>query len=177
MSDAYLYAIAAIAGSVIGALATLVASWVSQRSQQKAERMSRAVSKRQELYEEFIDEASKLYADGMIHELGDPSKLVRLYAVLNKLRLSAPARMLAKAEEIMPRILQLYQAPAPKKHFDLSQAIQRHDDLDLLRAFSDACRDDLHHGARGAHRGAAHAPMAADATLAGEPGPARIRDI
>ena len=176
MNDAYLYAIAATAGSVIGALATLVASWASQRSQQRAERMSRAVSKRHELYEEFIDEASKLYADAMLHELDDPSKLVRLYSVLNKLRLSAPARMLAKAEEIMQRILQLYQAPAPKKHFEVSQAIQRHDDLDLLRPFSDACRDDLHPGARGVHKRATHAPMA-DVTLAGTPDPARTRDI
>ncbi|MBV8535894.1 MAG: hypothetical protein JO128_09900, partial [Alphaproteobacteria bacterium] len=94
----------------------------------------------------FIEETSKLYADALVHEFGDPSKLVRLYALISKLRLTAPARMVAQADEVMLHIMKLYQAPPEKKRFDLSQVMARRDELDLLRTFSEAGREDLHHG-------------------------------
>ncbi|HTY68346.1 MAG TPA: hypothetical protein VMH36_16955 [Alphaproteobacteria bacterium] len=151
MSDAYLYATAGIVGSIIGALSSLGTTWMSQRAQAQSEHVIRSANKRRELYEAFIDETSQLYADALVHEFGDPSKLVRLYALISKLRLTAPARMVAKADEVMLHIMELYQAPPSKKRFDLSQVTARRDELDLLRTFSEAGRDDLHHGARGIH--------------------------
>ena len=111
MNDAYLAALSAISGSVIGALATLGTTWVSQRTQERAEHHIRAVSRRQQLYEEFMEEASKVYSDALVHELGDLSKLVRLYALMSKLRLFAPAHILAHADEIAAKLIAAGRAP------------------------------------------------------------------
>jgi hypothetical protein len=37
-------------------------------------------------YKVFIEEAAKLYADTLVHEMSDISKLVRLYAMINRMR-------------------------------------------------------------------------------------------
>jgi len=162
MNDTYLAALSAISGSVIGALATLGTSWVSQRTQERAEHHIRAINRRQQLYEEFMEEASKVYSDALVHELGDLSKLVRLYALMSKLRLFAPAHILGHADEILQHIIQLYRTS--EKHFDISQALKNPEDLDLLREFGDACREDLHHRAGGEYT--PHKPSSAMAAAA-----------
>jgi len=163
MNDAYLAALSAISGSIIGALASLGTSWVSQRTQERAEHHIRAISKRQQLYEDFMEEASKVYSDALVHELGDLSKLVRLYALLSKLRLFAPAHILAHADEILQQIIKLYRAP--EKHFDIAQALKRPEQLDLLKEFGDACREDLHHRAQGTHKPRKQSLAMADAVF------------
>ena len=92
------------------------------------------------LYEEFIEEASKLFADSIAHQLDDPSKFVRLYALVGRLRLFAPPHVISSAEEVMQRIAESYHLP----NRDFRNPEDRHpDDVDLLRAFSETCREDL----------------------------------
>ena len=65
MEPAYLSAFAALAGSVIGGLTSLTASWVTQRVQANAQQRAHDVGVREDLYRVFIDEASKSYADAL----------------------------------------------------------------------------------------------------------------
>ena len=103
--------------------------------------MERAISRRESLYGEFVDEASRIFGDALTHKLDDVSKLVRLYGLLSKLRLFAPATVLLIADKVMERILQTYGMPEIDVHV-LVQT-QYAANLDVLREFSEACRKDL----------------------------------
>jgi hypothetical protein len=58
MNDVYFTAMAALAGSAIGTLASVGTTWLNQHAQERAHRL---VEMRTQLYEEFMDEASRLY--------------------------------------------------------------------------------------------------------------------
>jgi len=53
-----------LAGSAIGGITSFASAWLTQQPSGPAKRFREKTS-RQKLYEQFIDEASKLYADGM----------------------------------------------------------------------------------------------------------------
>ena len=106
----------------------------------RAERLSQATARRENLYGEFIEEASKLFTDALCHEFDDPSKFVHLYALVGKLRLFAPANVVSEAEEVMRCIVETYHLP--NRDFR-NQEGRRENEIDVLRAFSEACRHDL----------------------------------
>ena len=68
MDSPYLPAVAALAGSAIGGLTSFASAWLTQRHQDRANRLSRDKARRQKVYRQFIDEASKLYADALVHD-------------------------------------------------------------------------------------------------------------
>jgi hypothetical protein len=140
MNSAYISAIAALAGSGIGAIASFATTWLSQDAQERTRRVAQRVARREHVYGEFIEEASKLFTDALTHELEDPSKFVRLYALIGRLRLLAPADVIASAEQVMQHIVETYYLP--NRDFSNPQDRPR-DDIDVLRAFSEACREDL----------------------------------
>jgi len=141
MDNAYMSAIAVLAGSAIGALASSATTWLTQHSQERAQRVAQAMTRRERLYGEYIEEASKLFTDALTHQLDDPSKFVRLYALVGNLRLCASAEVIVKADEVMRHIVETYKRP----NIDFRNLEDRQeDDTDVLRAFSEACREDLH---------------------------------
>ena len=75
------------------------------------------------------------------HKLDDISKLVHLYALVSKLRLFAPPKVIATADEVMRRILQTYEGPDRDVHVLVKELDQR--ELDMLQTFSQSCRRDL----------------------------------
>src|SRR3984893_17596110 len=141
MDNAYMSAIAALAGSAIGAFASFATTWLTQQSQERAQRFAQAMTRREHLYGEFIEEASKLFTDALTHQLDEPSKFVRLYALVGNLRLCASADVIWKSEEAMHLIFETYNRP----NIDFRNLEERQEnDTDVLRAFSEACREDLH---------------------------------
>jgi hypothetical protein len=142
MNNAYIPAFAALAGSAIGALASFATTWLTQHAQERAQRYAQAMNVREQLYGGFIEEASKLFTDALSHELDDPSKFVALYALVAKLRLFASARVIANAEEVMRSIVKTYNQP--NRDFRKQLDIDEQPKHDLLREFSEACRQDLH---------------------------------
>jgi UTP:GlnB (protein PII) uridylyltransferase len=141
MDAGYISALAALAGSAIGALASFATSWLNQASQARAARRAQDQARREALYGDFIREASHLFADAFEHELDDPSKLVRLYAIVSMLRLFGHPQTLQAAEDVMKRIGATYFEPNKelRRFADITHA----GDLDPLYAFSQACRDEL----------------------------------
>jgi hypothetical protein len=141
MNDAYMSGIAALAGSATGALASFATTWLTQYKQERAQRFAQAMALRHRLYGEFMEEASKLFTDALSHELDDASKFVSLYALVGKLRLFATANVISKAEEVMRLIVETYHLP----NRDFRNPEDRHEpDVDVLRAFSEACREELY---------------------------------
>jgi hypothetical protein len=146
MNSALLSAMAAVAGSGVGAFASFASTWLTLSSQERATRLGQALSHREQFYGEFIDEAARLVADAMTHHLDDPSKIVRLYAMVGKMRLFGPPHIVSRAETVMRQIVEIYARPNVDLH-DPSQT--RRDSVDILRQFSEMCREDLNHLARG----------------------------
>ena len=103
--------------------------------------MERSISRLENLYGEFIEEASRLFSDAFSHKLEDAAKLVELYALLSKLRLIAPADVLLAANNVMERLLQTYAMPEADSRILTSAEAARN--LDLLRTFSEVCRKSL----------------------------------
>ena len=132
-------ALAALGGSIVGALASFMTTWITISGQEWAKTLTRAMLKGGNLYGEFVEEASKLITDALGHELDDVSKFVQLYALTNKLRLFAPADVLAAMDEAMDRILETCRSP----NLDL-RTREAQPKVDIRRAFSQACRSDLY---------------------------------
>jgi hypothetical protein len=145
MEAAYLSAFSALAGSAIGATASLTTTWLTQRYQDRSQRLAQERARRERLFGEFIDQASQLYADALSHTaLEDPARLVPLYATIGKLRLFASKRTIADA--VMARIVETYYLPnmdftaRPSPPAGDSDMLR---DFDLLRDFTEACRAEL----------------------------------
>jgi len=138
MDAAYLSALAALAGSAIGGLTSLGASWLTQRVQVTAQRHAHELSRREELYKDFMDEASAAFADAFERSEADVAKLVRLYALVSRMRVVSSERVVEQADAVMRTIMETYRAP----NRSLREATEKAEPsaLDPLRAFSDACR-------------------------------------
>ncbi len=141
MDAGFVSALSALAGSAIGALASLVTTWLTQHSQTRLTQRLQDRARREALYSEFIREASKLFGDAFEHELDDPAKLVQLYALVSTIRLFGNPQTLDAAERVIDQIGTTYFAP--NKDLRLFASIARQAELDPLCAFSNACREEL----------------------------------
>ena len=141
MDPAYLSVFAALAGSTIGGLTSFATSWLTQHSQFRAQRHEQDIARREDLYKDFIEEASKLYADAYEHDQADTSKLVRLYALVSRMRLLSSPTIIENADRVARVIIATYLAP--NKTFRDVTEILDNDALNPLREFSNACREEL----------------------------------
>ena len=98
--------LAAIMGALVGGLASLASTWVSERSRHRRDLNQREITKRETAYSEFIQYASKLYVESATHNLNDhdaylESELegaVSLYGIASRIRLFASDRVIKEAE-------------------------------------------------------------------------------
>lgn len=134
-------ALAALLGSVAGASAAIATTWISQRSQTRRELAKWEMRKRETLYGEFITEAARLLSDAFDHTLDKPETLVKLYAILGRIRLVSSEAVFNAAEECSSRILDVY--ATPNRTVDELISAIRSDEMAFLRKFSDACRVEL----------------------------------
>jgi hypothetical protein len=141
MNPAYLPALAALAGSAIGGLTSLASAWLTQQHQDRIKRFSQDKTGRQKLYRQFIEEASKLYADALVHEQAEVSALVSVYALISRMRFLSSSAVVEKAEAVIRMILDTYFAPN-KTFPELRKLVDSHA-VDPLRAFSEECREEL----------------------------------
>lgn len=141
MDPAYVSAFAALAGSAIGGFTSLAASWLTQRVQVDAQQMAHTVSTREELYKDFIEEASQSYAFALEHTEVDVAKIVRLYALVSRMRVLSSQRIVEQADFVMQRIMETYRAP--NRTIREEAELIRSGGLDPLLAFSEACREEF----------------------------------
>ena len=141
MNSAYLSALAALAGSAIGGLTSFGSAWLTQRRQDLAERLSRKKARRRKLYKQFIDEASKLYADALVRNQAEVSALVGVYALISRMRVESSAAVIEKAEAVVHMIVDTYFTPN-KTFPEFRELVDSHA-VDPLRAFSEECRAEL----------------------------------
>ncbi|MBB6409202.1 hypothetical protein [Mesorhizobium sangaii] len=140
MDPATISAVSALSGSAIGAMASFATTWLTQNHQDRIQRLDKEGSRRERLFAEFIDQASKAYADGVVQErLDDPAKLVPMYATINKLRLFAKPVTIEAAEAVLASIVKAYEAPSSALE-TLKAEVAAHD---ILRSFAESSRLEL----------------------------------
>jgi OsmC subfamily peroxiredoxin len=104
------------------------------------DRRTRKIAAREALYSDFIVESARLLVDALEHNCSDPQKLIPVYALLSRIRLSSSSRVLETAEEVMNNILANYSQPNITAEEIQSRAGRG---KDPLRTFSDTCRIEL----------------------------------
>jgi hypothetical protein len=142
MDVAYISALAALSGSVVGGLTAGVTTWVSQRAQARAGQLAREMSRRDDLYKDFIVAASKAYGDAILSDKPQIQDILVLYAMISRMRLMSLPRTVACAEKIMETTLSTYFAPNMTIR-ELHELTKSGAVLDPLRDFSEAARDEL----------------------------------
>ena len=140
MDSGYVSALAALAGSSIGALATFATTWLNQSYQNRIQRHSNERARREKLFGDFINEAATAYADAMISDLENPAALVNLYAIKSRISLFSNEEVLAEADKVMQQITGKYFEKKIKySEMDLDTATQ----FDLLKDFTQSCRKEM----------------------------------
>ncbi len=142
MEPAVLSALSALAGSVIGGLASLATAWVSQHGTHRQQRLTAEFAKREALYVEFMQEAARLLMDAFGHTAADAGTFAQAYALLGRIRLFASPPVTSEAEQVLEHIIATYAAPN-LTFDDLAANAQQQVERDPLRAFSAACRREL----------------------------------
>ena len=141
MDTGYIPAITALAGAALGGLTSFASSWTTLRAQMRAEQEASSRSKRQKLYKKFIEEASNIYGDALMHEELELSGLVRLYALISTMRVLSSPTVVEHALVVVRTITATYSQPN-KTPVELDAMIKSGGG-DLLQSFSEVCRKEL----------------------------------
>jgi len=140
MNSSMITAFAAIGGSLVGALGSAVATWITARHQDRRDLLGKQIARREGLYSDFIGESARLLVDAMEHNSADLQKMVPVYALVSRIRLSSSEPVLQEAEHVIRTIVGTY----PKTNLTVEEIEnQAVNGTDPLRAFSDICRIEL----------------------------------
>jgi hypothetical protein len=140
MNSVMITALAAIGGSLVGALGSAIGTWITARHQDRRDLLGKQIARREALYSDFIGESARLLVDAMQHSSGDLQKMLPVYALASRIRLSSSEPVLQEAEHVIRTIVSTY----PKTNLTAEQIeAQAVNGQDPLRAFSDMCRTEL----------------------------------
>jgi hypothetical protein len=140
--------LAAIMGALVGGLASLASTWVSERTRHRRDLLQREITKRETTYSDFIDQASKLFVESATHNLDDDNAnfeselegAVSLYGIASRIRLFASDRVIKDAEAVLDLILEQFGA----ENITVQELREKKlNERDPLRAFSVSCRREL----------------------------------
>jgi hypothetical protein len=142
MDVAYITALAALAGSVVGGLTTGITTWMGLRSQARAGRLNADLARRQDLFKDFIVAASNAYANALVSSEPQIQELVALYAMVSRMRVLCSPETVTFADKVMRITIDTYFEPN-KTLEELRGLIKTGAAMDPLREFSEAAREEL----------------------------------
>jgi hypothetical protein len=141
MDAAFISALSALGGATIGRLASFGSSWLTQRTQLRFSQHEAVKAKREALYAEFVDEASRLYGDALGHQKDDVADLAKIYALIGRIRLVSARPVITAAERTFDTIVQAYLGPNRSLH-EVMDDVHR-SGFDFFTEFGEVCRQDL----------------------------------
>ncbi len=142
MDAAYLSALSALGGSLVGGLTTGLTAWLNTRAQAKADQLAHNLSRREELFKEFIVAASKAYGEALMSDKPQIVELIDLFAMVSRMRVLCSAAIVACAERVMRATSDAYDAPN-KTFPELNEMMKSGTGIDPLKDFANAARDEL----------------------------------
>jgi hypothetical protein len=141
MDVSYVTAVAALGGAALGGFTSFASSWTTLRIQMKAQESANSKSRRQMLYKDFIDKASQIYGDALIHSTLELSGLIGLYSLISRMRILSSEEVIETASRVAHIITETYHQP--NKTADELESMINQQRVDLLQEFSNACRREL----------------------------------
>jgi hypothetical protein len=141
MDPAYLSALSALAGTMIGGVTTFLTSWTTQMAQARSARLSEERARRDQLYSKFLDETARLYSYAMSEDKINHQNLVNIFALRGRILLQSSPSIVEAADAIIKRLVSVYMTPN-RSDSDLLQDIENSSD-DLMVAFAKVCRAEL----------------------------------
>ena len=142
MDVAYVSALSALAGSVVGGFTSTVTTWLTQRAQLHAGQLAHEIARREDLYRDFITAASKTYGDALVSSEPQLPELVALYAMISRMRVVSAPRTVACADKIMLTIIDTFFSPNQSVR-ELRDLIKAGAGIDPLKNFSEAAREEV----------------------------------
>jgi hypothetical protein len=131
---------AALFGSLVGALGSSASTWITQRHADQRDLLARKIFYRVQLYSDFITESERVLVDALENNFQDPNKLIPAFALLGRIRLTSSKEVLASAEKLVREIVKSYSEPNLSLEEIRSRALNGNDPL---RQFSETCRAEL----------------------------------
>jgi hypothetical protein len=142
MDVGFISAVSALAGSAVGGFTSAATTWLSQREQLRAGQLAREITRREDLYRDFINAASKTYGDALMSSEPQLPEVVALYAMISRMRVLSAARTVACADKIMLTIVDTYSSPNRSVR-ELQDMIKAGAGIDPLKEFSEAAREEV----------------------------------
>lgn len=143
MDSAYISALAALAGSIIGGLTSALTTWLNQRAQVKAGQRAEQLKRLEDLFADFIIAASKTYGEALVSSDPKIEEIVALYTMISRMRVLCSARTVTCAEKVMDATVDTFFSQN-KTLRELHELIKSGAGIDPLRDFADAAREELH---------------------------------
>jgi CRISPR/Cas system CSM-associated protein Csm4 (group 5 of RAMP superfamily) len=141
IDSGYITALAALGGAALGGLTSFATSWTTLRIQMKSQRSASSKSKRQKLYNAFIDDAAKIYGDALIHDKLETTGLIDLHALVSRMRIVSSRPVIETAVNVVKVITETYSQP--NKSPEEIEVMISNGSVDILRSFSEACRNEF----------------------------------
>jgi hypothetical protein len=141
MDVAYISALAALAGSAVGGLTSTGTTWLAQRAQARAGQLVHEMTRREDLYRDFIMAASKAYGEALVSSDPQLADLIALYSMISRMRVMSAPRVIACADKIMLTIIDTYFSPNQSVR-ELRDLIKAGAGIDPLKEFSEAAREE-----------------------------------
>ena len=141
MDSGYITAFAALGGAALGGLTSFATSWTTLRIQMKSQRSASSKSKRQKLYNAFIDDAARIYGDALIHDKLETTGLIDLHALVSRMRIVSSEAVTETAVNVVKVITETYSQP--NKTPEEIEAMISNGSIDVLKSFSEACRNEF----------------------------------
>ena len=135
-------ALSALAGSAAGGLTSGIMTWISARSQALAGHLAGELTRRQDLFRDFIIAASKAYGCALTNSEPQVPELVELYALMSRMRVLCSPQIVECADRVLRRIIDTYFAPNRTVR-ELHELVKSGAGIDPLTEFSDAAREAL----------------------------------
>jgi hypothetical protein len=141
MDTNWLIPLSGVLGSVVGGSMTLATAWVTQKTLSKRELLLEEMRRREALYAEFLGECAKRFVDAFARHLENPETMLPVYALINRIRLSASRPVIVEAEHLLQRITEQYFSPPLT--VEEVRRLTLSENADPLKGFGEACRAEL----------------------------------
>ncbi len=139
MDSSIVTAGAALAGSLVGALASLGSTFFTQRTLGRRDHLARQFLRRESLYSDFIIEAARLYSEALSNNLMKAEGMAKIWGLVSRIRLSASEPLVSAAEQVMTAIAEQFVAD----NLSLAEIRELARLGDPLKGFGDAARVEL----------------------------------
>lgn len=140
MDASLISAAAGLSGAAIGGAMSFLGSWIAQQKQLRAQWFGQDRMRRQDLYKEFIQEASKSFVDALQHEKPNVASIVVLYEKLSRMRIISSPAVLSAAEQAVRKIIDTLLQPTISLTSENVHEMFETGSADVLRSFGEACR-------------------------------------